>query len=191
MAVVTIPYTPAEVEACTGRSVESQRNDRRSGFSPQHEGHARYDMHGVARNYVIQCFADMGVRPSRTVRFADEAAMHIAQNLNARAAAWTDNALRTIDYKPSGEFLVGGAYSLSRLLPKFYDGPTFGLGIVLWADDSFEITSRFWELFGKAVPGDPKLRGPAVMLGFVHASIVVGSKLPRPMYDLVPDSHST
>ncbi|WP_133239598.1 hypothetical protein [Pararhodobacter aggregans] len=188
MPIRITPYTPAEVAIATGRTVVNQRNDRRSGYAPRHHGHARFDLIGVARNYVIQSFAELGIGPASSVRFADDAGNAIARTLIRQPEAWSWAARSRYPGMGIGGRVVGVHRDLIGLLPFEYERPSIMQGLIVWANGDFEISPKFIAAPGSKLPRERKLWGPYVTMGFGFAGWALAERLPRPIFDWVEEN---
>lgn len=81
-------FTPAEAEAITGISTALQRDWRRRGIFPKTDGHARFDVFGLAKMLAMKMLSDRGVGPVHTADEAEWCAMGIVWHALAWIDAW-------------------------------------------------------------------------------------------------------
>lgn len=197
MDLKLIPYHPGEAATATGRNIENQRNDRRNGYTPQHKGHARYDLHGLCRLFVIEQFAQKGIGPMQSVAFADEAAEKIAPHVLLTREPWGEAAW-TAAASPEEEF------HLKRDMPAWGDKLCDQLrfqklteevmpgasnskateGIIVWADGSHEIGTGIWDRFAKQGLNDTEIMGVVTVMMLKPSGRLLASRLSRPLYEL-------
>lgn len=197
-----IPYTPSEAAIATGRSVENQRNDRRAGYTPKQEGHARYDLMGLCRLYCIEQFARGGIGPSVSVDFADEVAKALYTISLTHEQVWSPGLLasslseREVE-EMKASMMPGAPASLidhmleiqriNRLYshfitPKEVDEYLLNY-IIVWANGQWETGGRLGERFGERGLFDEKLGGVVSVMAFASNARLLVSQMPRPIFD--------
>lgn len=190
-----MPYTPSEAAIATGRSVDNARNDRRAGYAEKNPGHARYDLLGLSRMFVIQTFADRGIGPSLSVNFADQIAGIIAFHAAGWRELWTDKALEALGVDESSIGARVHGPGLAAREQTAFNSDTYGekmsfsAGIVVWPNNEFDVFTdgRFWDAFGDLSPADPRAYGVVSMLQFYAAGRVLAKRMPRPIFDIEHD----
>ena len=77
-----LPFTASEAFKITGRSLESQRQDRALGLMPKLEGgKARFDVIDLAKILTMQALSrEFSVTQRRAAAWANRAALHVAHH---------------------------------------------------------------------------------------------------------------
>lgn len=154
-------FTPAEAERITGVNVTLQRDWRRRGFLPSNEGHARFDVFGLAKLRFLSVMADRGIGPASTEDYAD-----ITMNAIVREALSGENAAEGDTHHGGPALLAMSVISkcspLGGTMGRVVTAPIF----VLFADGS-----EWWDVspdaaFNRKIEAEEwaALDGPVIML---------------------------
>lgn len=198
-----IPYTPSEAAIATGRSVENQRNDRRAGYTPKQEGHARYDLMGLCRLYCIEQFARSGIGPGVSTGFADDVAKALYFISLAHGEVWSPALIASALPEEELEQMKAGmmpgvparilddmieVQRIHRLYSHFASLEEIDehmlKHIIVWANGQSEIGEEIGERFGQRGLMDPKLGGVVSVMVFASNARLLVSQMPRPIFDI-------
>ena len=81
-------FTPRQAEQITGIRMARQRDLRRHGYLPQHEGHAKFSAVDLAEMLVLAAMMRRGIGPSDAIQIAKISAVGIVLHALADPAAF-------------------------------------------------------------------------------------------------------
>ncbi|RQW41376.1 helix-turn-helix domain-containing protein [Novosphingobium sp. LASN5T] len=186
-------FTPAEATAITGVSQDLQRDWRRRGFLPRSEGHARFDLFGLAELLTMKLLSARDIGPKAAAEVADWCGNGIAYHALDAVDAYEGDHLRTneargLDDRPLSDDERSKLATLISQTGGRYDAPDVRWGdkadwlrrqvyhkrtgtrvipgslFAWWADDSHSFLLSLDEALADMLSGDPRLAGPIVVL---------------------------
>lgn len=167
-------FTPRQAEQITGITMVRQRDLRRHGYLPQHEGHARFTAIDLAQMMVLSSMMQRGIAPSTAAGLAEISAVGIVQVALSSPDVWEgmDDAEWTY---PGEQMPEDKAQWLARVFSNFQAAAgdnrwrvTPGRFLIIWANGR-----EFWSPsvdheIEEMEQDDPRLAGPITVLD-LHA----------------------
>lgn len=155
-------FTPGDAEAITGVSTVLQRDWRRRGILPANEdGHARFDVHGLAELMILKSLSDRGLGPQ-----AAKAVAEIGSGAVVHGALQNEDAFQVESRGPAPAAIDPGAVVRRTSPNKMHRNVMPAPYLIIWADGSevwqFDVQKAI-DAISKSAQED-KLGGPITII---------------------------
>lgn len=167
-------FTPRQAEQITGIPQMRQRDLRRHGYLPQHEGHARFTAIDLAEMMVLSSMMQRGITPSTASGLAKISVVGIVQLALSDVDVWKDMDNATWSF-PGEQDPESKAEWLARVFCNFraHDGDKRwrvqpARFMIIWADGQEFWTFSVDREIEEMEQDDPRLAGPVTVLD-LHA----------------------
>lgn len=154
-------FTPAAAERITGVSVALQRDWRRRGILPQHEGHARFKLFDLAELLFLRMMTDRGIGPLAQTGAVPVKGMakSVAVRIVMHALRWPDAWEGPVERTPGRTWGEQAATLIGEMMS--FDPARF---FVWFADGSMVLCDDPREAFDRHLSSDPAVAGAVIVL---------------------------